>query len=113
MKSPTLFALLLTTSTCACTMSNNALGDNTANPQAPVPNFQAVQSTGYIVTARHASAIRHHYARYGIRLLRDLGAQHFEVQLDTDPGLLKLQEIAAETKGEITTIQVNQTYLSF
>ena len=113
MKAILLVTLLMTNTASASTMPTDANGINEAASRQPVPNFQAAQSAGYIVTARYAADIRHYYARYGIRVLRDLGAQHFELQLDQDPGLVKLQEIAATTKGAISAIQENQTYLSF
>lgn len=77
------------------------------------PTFQTAPSAGYIVSARHGDDIRRHYGSYGIRVLRDLGGRHFELQLEQDPGLDTMNTIAADSQGAIGEIQENLRYRSF
>ena len=65
----------------------------------------------YIVDAPEGeSAIRSLYGRYGIVLVRPLGNDQFEIQLNSDPGLEALKDATEGSKGAVKAIQPNFIY---
>lgn len=72
--------------------------------------FKPAQLAGYIVTAKDEAAVRRVYAKLGVAVLRSLGNGQFELQLQSDPGLAEVNNLASHSNGAITAVQPNYTY---
>lgn len=72
--------------------------------------FKANQNKGYIVTAQDEASVQRVYGALGISLLRALGNQQFEMQLQNDAGIQVVTDLAHHSNGAITAVQPNYSY---
>lgn len=105
---PFLAAALVSFVACSSDMK-----DESHPPLQPGTNTVSDRVAGeYIVTVQpgsDAALLRQLYAAYGVRELSDLGANHFLVKLNRDPGLDEIRRTGLDS-GKVTAVQPNFVY---
>ncbi len=89
-----------------------------APPAAVKKDFASGSQTvpgSYIVKAPGdgATAIRKHFAQYGVKQVNPIGNEQYEIRLEHDPGLDALKSSVVGSNGAVTTIQPNFVYRAF
>ncbi|HLF22859.1 MAG TPA: hypothetical protein VI565_02980 [Burkholderiales bacterium] len=99
--------LTLLLSACASGQASRHASDRTLDPAR-----QTVVSGEYILSARpnvSADAIRRLYETFDVESVKSLGANRYWMRLARDPGIERVQRIAAES-GQFEAVQPNYAY---
>ena len=105
-----LIVLSLPLGTVACAQNSVPQEAKLVAENSPSGMFQAKQSSSYIVTAKNEASVRQVYGSLGIQMLRALGNQQFEIQLQQDVGIQAVSNLAQHSNGAITAVQPNYRY---
>ncbi len=107
----TLLAVLSLT-TIACTRPHT---ETIALNDKPVNTINQAQYSGYIVTSLNEGepAILRTYTKFGIIGIKPIGNGQYELNLQNDPGLPEMEDLATRSGGAIKAIQPNFIYKAF